>query len=124
MSSSIITKASRFAFSGFLSTGIHVAIATLFIRLILPLPTVANAIAFIIATFFSYVINTLWSFSSPLHGRTLWRFLTVSGLGLLVTVFLSGLAQFYGLPYWVGIAFVVCCVPLITFCFHNLWTYR
>lgn len=117
-------QARRFAVSGLLATGLHVLIAVSFIRLILPSPMLANGVAFATATVFSYLINTLWSFSSRLHGKNLRRFVVVSALGCLLSVVVSGLAQHYGLPYGLGIVLVVLSVPPATFLLHSFWTYR
>lgn len=123
--SPVLTRqALRFALSGLLVTGLHIFIATAFIQLVLPAPSLANGVAFGVATLFSYLINTLWSFSSPLHGRNLLRFCFVSFIGLFLAMAISGAAQYYGLHYWYGIGFVVCAVPPVTFLLHNFWTYR
>ena len=119
-----LQKALRFGMSGVLVTAIHVVVAVALIELGSLMPPVANGIAFTVATISSYLINTTWSFSSPLHGRNLLRFLVVSGVGLLLSVTLSGLVQQYQLPYWYGIAAVVVIVPPTTFLLHNFWTYQ
>lgn len=121
----MLTKqALRFTISGFLITGLHVLIATTLIQIILLDPSLANGVAFVVATVFSYLINTTWSFSSPLHRRNLLRFCFVSFVGLVLAMTISGAVQYYGLHYWYGIAFVVCIVPPVTFLLHNFWTYR
>lgn len=121
----LLTKqALRFAFSGLLVTGLHVIIATAFIRIVLPSPSLANGVAFLVATVFSYLVNTMWSFSSPLHGRNLFRFCFVSSIGLFLAMAISGAAQYYGLHYWYGIGFVVCTIPPVTFLLHSFWTYK
>ena len=117
-------QALRFALTGFLVTVLHVLIATTLIQTVLPAPSLANGVAFVAATIFSYVINTTWSFSSPLHGRNLFRFCVVSLIGLFLAMAISGAAQHYGLHYGYGIAFVVCIVPPVTFLLHNFWTYK
>jgi len=119
-----IRRAVRFALSGVLVTALHVLIATVFINLVLPEATLANGIAFLIATITSYWINTHWSFSSKLHGKNLIRFGVVSLLGLGLAVGVSGVVQAYGFPYLYGISAVVFTVPPITFILHNFWTYR
>ncbi len=110
--------------SGLLATALHVLVAVSFIELIFPSPMIANGVAFTVATVFSYLINTLWSFSGRLHGKNLRRFAVVSVLGCLLSVAVSGLAEHYGLRYWIGIAFVVFTVPPATFLLHGFWTYR
>lgn len=117
-------KTLRFAISGLFVTGVHVLIATILISFILITPSLANGVAFVVATLFSYLINTLWSFSNPLHRRNLYRFFLVSFIGLLLSISISGAAQYGGLHYWYGIAFVVCIVPAVTFLLHNFWTYQ
>lgn len=114
----------KFGLSGILATGLHVLVASVLIATILPVPAAANGIAFVAANLFSYTINTLWTFSHPLQGRSLVRFVLVSLLGLSIAVSVSGLADWYGLNYWYGITFVVCCATPVTFLLHNFWTYK
>lgn len=120
----LIKRALRFSLSGLLVTALHVVIATVFIEVIWSEPSVANGVAFAMATIISYLINTRWSFSSRLHGKNLFRFGVVSFLGLFLAMSISGIAHAYGLHYWWGIFFVVCVIPPVTFLLHNFWTYR
>lgn len=120
----ITKKALRFTLSGFFVTGLHVLIAYTFMQVVMPVPSLANGIAFLIATVFSYFINTIWSFSSILHKKNLFRFIFVSFIGLFLAMSIASMAEHYGLHYWYGIGFVVCIVPPVTFLLHNIWTYR
>ncbi|MBL4799730.1 MAG: GtrA family protein [Oleispira sp.] len=123
--SPVLTRhALRFALAGGLVTGLHVLIATILIQAAMLAPSFSNGMAFVVATVFSYFINTMWSFSSPLYRRNLYRFFTVSLIGLFLAMAISGVAQYCGLHYGYGIVFVTCTVPLVTFLFHNFWTYR
>jgi len=117
-------QAQRFAISGLLATGIHVLVAASFMRFAMPVPSIANGVAFGVASIFSYMANTMWSFSSPLHGSNLLRFVAVSSLGCLLAMSVSGTAEYLGLDYRFGIGLVVCVVPPITFVMHRCWTYR
>ncbi|HIE53852.1 MAG TPA: GtrA family protein [Chromatiaceae bacterium] len=114
----------RFSISGLVVTGLHVLIASSLIQFLSITPSFANGAAYILATTFSYVINTKWSFSSPLHGKNLARFYSVSVTGLLLTMSISGAAQHLGLNHWYGIALVVCIIPPVTFLLHHRWTYN
>jgi putative flippase GtrA len=114
----------RFGISGLLATGLHVLIAVTLIRSVLLPPSIANGAAFAMATIFSYLINTMWSFGRPLHGRNLLRFCAVSCIGLILAMIISGAAQHFGLHYMLGIFFVVLTVPPVTFLLHTFWTYR
>lgn len=113
-------QARRFALSEVLMTVLHVFIAVTLIQIALAAPSLANGVAFVIATIFSYLINTTWSFSSSLHGKNLFRFCIVSFIGLFLAMGISDVVQHYGY----GIGFVVCVVPPVTFLLHSIWTYR
>ena len=119
-----IKQAVRFALSGLLVTGLHTIVAVAFIQIVSPTPALANGVAFLVATVFSYLINTTWSFSVTLHGKNLFRFICVSFIGLFLAMSISGAAQYYGLHYLYGILLVVCIVPAVTFLLHSFWTYR
>ena len=118
-----LRQARRFALSGTVATGLHVAVATGLIVLLLTAPPVANAVAFVLASAFSYLINTLWSFSSTPSWRTLFRFILVLLVGSLVAFTASSIAQYYGFHYVVGFVLVVITAPPLTFLLHKVWTY-
>lgn len=124
LSSSSVRQVSRFALSGLLITGLHFVIATLAVFLILLQPPLANAIAFLFATAFGYLINTTWSFSAPLGQRTLLRFIAVSFVGCFLAFFVASLAQYCGIHFLLGIALIAVSVPPATFLLHKFWTYR
>jgi putative flippase GtrA len=114
----------RFGLSGMLVTGVHTIIAATLINVGIASPAIANGIAFAIATLMSYVINTVWSFSSPLRGQTLARFVAVSAFGLLAAMLVAHGAQQMGWHYLFGIAAVAITIPPITFLLHSSWTYK
>ncbi|MBU6959708.1 GtrA family protein [Pseudomonas sp. CVAP len=122
--SALIKRGLRFAVTGLFVTALHAVVAVLLINYVLALPPVANGVAFSVATLVSYVINTSWSFSSRLHGRTLVRFMMVSGAGLLLAMLVAWAAQMAGLHYLLGIGAVALTIPAFTFVLHNFWTYR
>ncbi|ALI02844.1 GtrA family protein [Pseudomonas sp. FW306-02-F02-AA] len=122
--SALIKRGLRFAVTGLFVTALHAVVAVLLINYVLALPPVANGVAFSVATLVSYVINTSWSFSSRLHGRTLGRFMMVSGAGLLLAMLVAWAAQMAGLHYLLGIGAVALTIPAFTFVLHNFWTYR
>nr|WP_242489393.1 GtrA family protein [Pseudomonas sp. TH08] len=114
----------RFAVTGLFVTALHALIAIVFINFVSALPPLANGVAFAVATVVSYVINTTWSFSARLHGRTLMRFLLVSLGGFLLAMLVAWAAQVAGLHYLLGIGAVALTIPAFTFVLHNFWTYR
>ncbi len=119
-----LTKATRFSITGLFVTGLHVFVATYLITVPTWHPSIANGLAFVLATLVSYVMNTVWSFSAPLERRTLHRFVGVSVLGCMLAMAISGMSSHLGFDYRIGIGFVVVTIPPISFVLHSLWTYR
>ncbi|MCF4997622.1 GtrA family protein [Pseudomonas syringae] len=120
----LVQRGLRFAITGLFVTALHGLVAVLFIQHVAPLPPLANGVAFAIATVVSYLINTTWSFSARLHGRTLLRFMMVSAAGFLLAMCVAWAAQMAGLHYLLGIGAVALTIPAFTFVLHNFWTYR
>lgn len=120
----LIKRGLRFAVTGLFVTALHAIVAILFINYVSPMPPLANGAAFAVATVVSYLINTTWSFSARLHGRTLLRFMLVSCAGFLLAMFVAWAAQMAGLHYLLGIVAVALTLPAFTFVLHNVWTYR
>ncbi|AQV93082.1 GtrA family protein [Cupriavidus necator] len=119
-----LRRFTRFLVSGATSTGVHVGITVTLVTTLATSPVTANCVAFLCATACSYLLNTLWSFSSRLRNRTLGRFAGVSLLGLGLTMGISWTAQTLGASYWAGLAWVVLIVPVFTYLAHRAWTYR
>lgn len=84
----------------------------------------ANAIAFVLATVFSNIANTYWSFQSAMSRRVFVRFWLVALLGLTVAVAISSAADWFGLHYLIGTALVVMITPIISYNLHKHWTYQ
>lgn len=122
--SRFLGRAMRFTVTGIFVTGVHIAVATSFVEYVMSLPPLANGVAFTVASFVSYLINTLWSFSERLDSRTLFRFTMVSIIGFFLAILISWIAQKLGFNYMVGIYAVAIIIPPTTFVLHNFWTYR
>ena len=120
----VLRRASRFGVTGVLTTLVHIMVAVVMVNGLAATSVQANGTAFVVATVFSYVVNTLWSFSSSLHGRNLLKYCVVAGVGFLVAVSVSKMAELAGLSYLWGTAFVVMTVPPVNFVMHHFWTYR
>jgi putative flippase GtrA len=118
------TKLLRFCVSGLLATGLHLGIVVVLIVGVGLSSAWANSAAFVCATVGSYLMHTLWSFSSSLGMRNIRRFLVVSCGGVLITWLLSHLMQAAGASPWLGTALVMSVVPPYTFVAHRSWTYR
>lgn len=121
----------RFGMTGVANTGIHALVAFLCLNgfflgvsSLVASPVVANGLAFVVATIFSYVVNTRWSFSTEMNARNFQRFIGVALIGLAAAMLLAKFAEVIGLPAMGGVVLVVCVMPLINFALHSLWTYR
>jgi putative flippase GtrA len=121
----------RFGFVGLLNTGIHFGIAFLCIKgfylenhLIIIRPTTANGVAFLMATIFSYFMNTLWSFSSKINYKNLVRYVSIAFLGLIFTVVLAVIGETIGLSSMEGVVLIICTMPFLNFGMHKWWTYQ
>jgi len=86
----------KFGLSGLFVTTLHIILVIGMVQILGIISTYANAIAFMTATVISYLINTLWSFSSRINKKNITRFILVS----------------------------ILIVPCLTFILHNFWTYR
>lgn len=113
----------RFASVGGLSTCIHIAVVYGSIWQWSASPPLANGLAFLVATLFSYGVNASWTFSARPSASGLRRFVVVALCGLLLSLGLSHVAMVSGLPTWGGIALVVMLVPLFTYVMHAKWTF-
>ena len=87
-------------------------------------PSAANAIAFVLATIFSNIANTYWSFETKVSRTILLRFWSVALLGLCLAVLISSIADYFGLHYLVGILLVVSVTPVVSYTLHKNWTYK
>ncbi|MBY4866419.1 GtrA family protein [Burkholderia sp. Bp9017] len=117
-------RLARFGLSGLCSTALHALIACTMYALFDATQVVANAVAFICATVFSYLANTLWSFSSTVHARNLRRFLVVALAGFTETMALARIAELLDVPRGWSIVAIALLIPPTTFLMHRLWTYR
>ncbi|VWB08286.1 GtrA family protein [Burkholderia lata] len=118
------TRLVRFGVSGLCSTAIHTLVAAaLFAQFDATLMT-ANAIAFLCATAFSYLANTLWSFSATVRTRNVVRFLAVTVAGFVETLLLARAAEALDVSRGMSIVVIALLIPPTTFVLHRLWTYR
>lgn len=118
------SRPARFCITGLLSTALHYAVAMGFLLLIMDSPALANGVAFTVATIFSCIMNTLWSFSRRLATRVFIRFSLVAGLGCVMSMGVAAAAARHGVPNWLGIFCVVIAVTPTTYLLHRHWTYR
>ena len=114
----------RFICTGICITGVHIAIAFICIFLLQFNSPEANGLAFIVSTLLSYMINTLWSFSSVPKKKNFYRYFVVACIGFFFSVSISFVIQELGKQAFIGTILVALVVPPLTFLLHNFWTYK
>jgi len=117
-------RLARFGLSGLCSTALHVLVASAMYALFDATQVFANAVAFVCATAFSYLANTLWSFSSTVQSRNLVRYLTVALAGFVETMQLARAAELLDVPRGWAIVAIALLIPPTMFVMHRVWTYR
>ena len=117
-------RLARFGLSGLCSTALHVLVASAMYALFDATQVFANAVAFVCATVFSYLANTLWSFSSTVQSRNLVRYLTVALAGFVETMLLARAAELLDVPRGWAIVAIALLIPPTMFVMHRVWTYR
>ncbi len=113
----------RFGATGLLVTGLHVIIAFSMVQEGIAV-ALANGFAFAIATSVSYVVNTLWSFSTLIGWKTAARFLVVTLICCAAAVGISGGIDALGGSLALSIGGTVLVVPPLSFLLQNFWAYR
>jgi putative flippase GtrA len=112
----------RFALAGGVATLVHVSVAWSVFNWLVRDSTVANVAAFVVANIVSFLLQTLWSFSSrPTVARFL-RFGTVSIAGFLASALIPLVCGRQSL--WVPTFAVVACIPALSYVMHARWTYQ
>lgn len=119
-----LKQALRFFVTGIMTTGVHVLTAFFFFQFVATSPVFANGVAFVVANLFSYIVNSLWSFSTPLKGARGLRYMTVSAISFLGTINVAYVAEQLGFSPELGILIVVLIMTPITFVLHRSWTFR
>ena len=109
---------------GGLAVALHLLMVVCMVELWQIKSTIANAIAFVLATIFSNIANTYWSFEARVTGKILIRFWIVATFGLVLAILISSLANHMHLHYLIGTLMVVLVTPIISYTLHKNWTYK
>lgn len=113
----------RFAATGTGATLLHIASAIFLINEC-KLPTVvANGIAFGVATVFSYLCNTQWSFQGNISCDSIFRFIFITAINLALVLTLSACMENMHWHYGFGIAISVILLPMMNYLAHRHFTY-
>ncbi len=113
----------RFICNGVVTTCIHTLIVYLLIQFYIMDVGLANALAFLTATSFSYVVNTKWTFGAEYSLQLMFRYVAVTCMGSFLAYLLASFCETMSLPWWCGVGLIVAVMPVLTWQAHKSWTY-
>ncbi len=112
-----------FGIVGFASSAGYALTQSALIEVMAWHPVMAALIAFCVGVVVSYTGNSLLTFKAPMSGRTLQRFVLVTGIGMMLNLALVAAVEALGWHYAIGILIVLCIVPIFNFLGHRFWTF-
>lgn len=121
----MIGQVSRFAGIGVLATILHFVVAIVALKFFGIAPLLANSAGFAGASSLSYLGHGRITFSTSLQHRFhAPRFLTVSGIGFVLSTAITELiAVQLGGPFVLAMAVVALAVPISTFLLCKFWVF-
>ena len=124
MNPETLGRFTRFCITGVANTLIHIGMVVFLVEALATFPPLANVVAFSVATLFSYLVNTFWSFRSRPSRRSLFRFWIVCLICLVLAFGISWMAEVLGFHYLIGVFSVIAVTVSVGFGLHQFWTYR
>ena len=113
----------RFATVGVLNTVLHLAIVAILTQVFGASQAISNSVAYLAASSFSFIVNSIWSFQARPHANRYIRFQVVGLLGLAACTFFGYLGDTFGWHYVIAVLLSACVLPLFTFLGHRFYTY-
>lgn len=113
-----------FGLIGALNTFVHSAVVVGLVESKLLSPVLANVCAFLVANQFSFILNCRFTFRTSPAISLYGRFFFVSLVSLIVTVALSGYAEWMRWHYGFGLLLVIGVGPPLTFFLQKHWAFK
>ncbi len=123
LSSPTATQLIRFFLVGLLAAVAYVAVMALVVDGLGGRVLWAAFLAFVLATFVSFVGNALWSFGARPTAANAARFFVVNTMGLLLNLLIAWAMERAGVHYLLISLTVLIVVPLFNFAGHRLITF-
>ncbi len=108
---------------GVLNTGIHLGVVMLVLAHTPWHQMGANALAYCVASSFSYLLNARWSFGATHHWRGFLRFQGVTVLGFVASALLGYMGDLLAWHYLFTVFLVALIVPALSFSLHRTYTF-
>lgn len=122
-----IAQLLRFGIVGVAATIVHMSVAFALHYLLNLSPLLSNFFAFLVAWCVSYAGQFSWTFknSSAGHKQSAPKFFAVSVLSLILNqIIIWVTAEYFQIPFYLAVIFVVTSVPLVTFFLSKYWVFR
>lgn len=113
----------RFAMVGVFNTAVHLTILGLLTQIFGLSQLVSNTAAYVVASSFSFLANSIWSFKVKPQARLFARFQVVGLLGLLASALVGHMGDVFGWHFAITVLLTGCIVPLLSFLAHRSYTY-
>lgn len=117
------TQIVRYAFVGVCNTLVHLAVVLIVLNIIGLGQMVANSIAYVVSSIFSFFMNSKWSFRQKPNSRNFSRFQVVTLVGLLVSSGIGFAGDYFNWNFIVTVLYVAVAVPFVSFMLHRKYTF-
>ncbi|KAB7672610.1 GtrA family protein [Bacillus sp. B1-b2] len=120
-----IVKFFKYSFVGIITTAIYFLCVFLIVELGRFEPVLGSAIAFVVMTVFSFILNVRFTFGSNIDRQKVWRFSVVALIGFLLNILLLYLVvHILHLHYLIGEVVTILVIPTVNFLLNNYWTFQ
>jgi putative flippase GtrA len=125
VSKELLHKFIKYSVVGCISVLIYFLSVFVLVELFDKDPIFGSTLSFIIMTFFSFLLNKKYTFSSDFSYNQLLRFLVVSAIGFTLNfVIMYLVVNVLSLHYSIGELITTLILPLINFILNNYWTFN
>ena len=125
LSKELFIKFIKYSVVGCISVLIYFLSVFVLVELFDKDPIFGSTLSFIIMTFFSFLLNKKYTFSSDFSSNILLRFLVVSAIGFTLNfVIMYLVVNVLSLHYSIGELITTLILPLINFILNNYWTFN
>lgn len=124
VSKELLHKFIKYSVVGCLSVLIYYLSVFVLVELLEKNPLFGTSVAFVIMSYFSFILNRKFTFGSDFSYEKLLRFLAVSAIGFTLNFFIMYLVvNVLCLHYVIGEVVTTLVIPVINFILNNYWTF-